>query len=279
MDKTSLKEIKSLIDSFTISDEKFIENEYYAKLEVSFNKKNTLIFLEKKNIFPSIPLRNKVLLIPILVDTEINKVYLFAQNIFHKRWNDNIKNYHLLEYLLPSEDIEDIENVQKNLTNIEDYDFKSLIRKYDLEDYIISIMFKNKNNQLKVLSKINLNNSLKLDNQEFENINFQEQENLYEILNNLKIVYENYWKTNNAINTSIKLPITISIGLRKYKKIQKLEKAMSSIDLISSFNILKFDNQNIFYRIIYNGSPKTFLNDMKKNDLIVEMEKNIWIIK
>ena len=140
-------------------------------------------------------------------------------------------------------------------------------------------MFKNKNNQLKVLSKINLNNSLKLDNQEFENINFQEQENLYEILNNLKIVYENYWKTNNAINTSIKLPITISIGLRKYKKIQKLEKAMSSIDLISSFNILKFDNQNIFYRIIYNGSPKTFLNDMKKNDLIVEMEKNIWIIK
>jgi hypothetical protein len=48
----SLKELKSMIDSFTISDEKFINNEYFAKLESSFNKKKTLSFLEKKNIFP-----------------------------------------------------------------------------------------------------------------------------------------------------------------------------------------------------------------------------------
>ena len=35
----STKEIKSMIDSFTISDEKFINNEYFAKLETTFNKK------------------------------------------------------------------------------------------------------------------------------------------------------------------------------------------------------------------------------------------------
>ena len=72
----SIKELKSMIDSFTISDEKFINNEYFAKLETTFNKKKILNFLEKKNIFPSIPIRNKVLLIPILVDTETDK-YLF----------------------------------------------------------------------------------------------------------------------------------------------------------------------------------------------------------
>ncbi|MDC0436062.1 hypothetical protein OAL81_00775, partial [Candidatus Pelagibacter sp.] len=38
---TSLKDIKSMIDSFTISKERFISNEYFAKLEVTFNKKNT----------------------------------------------------------------------------------------------------------------------------------------------------------------------------------------------------------------------------------------------
>ena len=46
-----LKEIKSMIDSFTISDEKFINNEYFAKLETAFNKKKTLFFLEKKIYF------------------------------------------------------------------------------------------------------------------------------------------------------------------------------------------------------------------------------------
>ena len=55
----SIKELKSMIDSFTISDEKFINNEYFAKLETTFNKKKILNFLEKKNIFPSIPIKIK----------------------------------------------------------------------------------------------------------------------------------------------------------------------------------------------------------------------------
>ena len=36
---TSIKEIKSMIDSFTISEEKFINNEYFANLETFFDKK------------------------------------------------------------------------------------------------------------------------------------------------------------------------------------------------------------------------------------------------
>ena len=94
------------------------------------------------------------------------KSYLYTDNIFYEKWNNFNKNYQLLEYLLPSEDIEDL-NLFKNEYIIEDYDFIDLINKYDLKDYIISIIFKNKNN-VKVLSKINLNNSLKLDNQNFE---------------------------------------------------------------------------------------------------------------
>ena len=45
---TKINTIKSLIDSFNIYDEKFIENKYTAKADVSFNKKNTLMYLEKK---------------------------------------------------------------------------------------------------------------------------------------------------------------------------------------------------------------------------------------
>ena len=47
----TIKELKSMIDSFTISDEKFINNEYFAKLETTFNKKkNFKLFREKKYI-------------------------------------------------------------------------------------------------------------------------------------------------------------------------------------------------------------------------------------
>ena len=88
-----IKELKTMIESFSISDEKFINNVYFAKLETTFNKKKILNFLEKKNIFPSIPIKNKVLLVPILVDTETESIYLFNNNIFYERWNDEKKNY------------------------------------------------------------------------------------------------------------------------------------------------------------------------------------------
>ena len=274
----SLKELKGMIDSFTISDETFIDDVYFAKLEVTFNKKDTLFFLEKKNIFPSIPVRNKVLLVPIIVDLEFDKIYLFTENIFYQQWNDKVKNYHLLDYLLPSEDLEDLAVIQKNYKSIEDYDFKELIKKYDLEDYIITIIFKNKN-ELKVLSKINLNNSLKVHNRTFEKTNLENKENFEMILDKLKTTYENSWKKNNQINTSIKLPLTILIGSKEYNKIQAFEKTLNNLDLISSFYILKFDNKNTFFRIIYNGSPKKFLNDMKKRNFDLVVENNMWIIK
>ena len=53
---------------------------------------------------------------------------------------------------------------------------------------------------------------------------------------------------------SIKLPLVVSES--KTKKIDKFEDSLSQLDLVSNFFIYKFDNQNIYYRIIFNGTPK-----------------------
>ena len=275
---TTLNELKSMIESFTISNERFINDEYFAKLEVTFNKKKILTFLEKKNIFPSIAKKNKILLIPILVDTEIDAIYLFTENPFFKKWNDSNENYYLLNYLLPSEDLEDLNIIQSNFSSIENYDFIDLVKKYALEDYIVSIIYKNKN-ELNILSKINFKDVLKIDNQKIKNIDLNNDENLAFVLNKLKTTYENYWKKNNEINTSIKLPLTVSINSKEYSKIKELKETFNELDLISSYYILKFDNQKIFFRIIYNGSPKTFLNDMSKKGFNFISENNIWNVK
>ena len=274
----SIKELKAMIDPFTISDEKFINNEYFAKLETTFNKKKILDFLERKNVFPSIPIKNKVLLIPILIDTESENIYFFNNNIFYEKWNDLNTNYQLLDYLLPSEDLEDLNKIQEMFNSIETYDFMNLIKKYDLKDYIISIIYKNKND-IKILSKINLNNSLKINNQKYYNLNLDNENDLNRILENLKTFYEDQWKKKNQINTSINLPLTISIDSQDYKMIMKLEEAITNNDLISNFYILKFNSQTINYKIIYNGSPKTFLNDMSNRNFNLIIENNIWKIK
>ena len=274
----SIKELKGMIDSFTISDEKFVNNEYFAKLETRFNKKKILNFLEKKNIFPSIPKKNKVLLIPILIDVETENIYLFNNNIFFERWNNVVNNYQLLDYLLPSEDIEGLNLLQEMSESIETYDFVNLIKKYDLQDYIILIIYKSKDG-LKVLSKINLNNTLKINNQKYFKNNLTNEKEVDLILENQKNIYEDEWKKNNEINTSIKHSLTISINSKNYEKIYLLEEELVNIDLVSNFYILNFNNKDTKYKIIYNGSPKKFFNDMSNRGFDLIIENNIWTIK
>jgi len=272
-----VKVLKGMIDSFTISDEKFINNEYFANLETTFNKKKVLKFLENKNIFPSIPQKNKVLLFPIIIETKDNSIYLFNDNIFYDKWNEQKNSYDLLDYLLPSEDIEDLIELQKMSKDIETYDFSNLINKYDITDNIILIINKEGSN-IRTLSKINLNNSLKLENKNYSKVDILNNNDFSNIVKGLKQIYEDQWKKNNEINTSIKLSITISINSKKTKKIVELEKALDSMDLVAGFNILNFNSESIQYKITYNSTPNIFLNNMKKNNLELEMKNNIWTI-
>ena len=171
-----------------------------------------------------------------MVDVESDNIFLFTNNIFYEEWNLTKKNYYLLDYLLPNEDLKILNIIQKNSNFIEDYDFTNLVRKYALEDFIITIIFKEQN-KLRVLSKMNFNKSLKVDNQIFNDINLKNKNHFKLILDQLKSTYEDNWKQNNQINTSIKLPLTILINSKKYIKIKNFQKILNELDLVSSFYI------------------------------------------
>ena len=278
IENISLSTIKGLIDSFTMSDERFINNAYYTRFDVNFNKKNTLNFFENENIFPSIPKKKDLLLIPVMVDLQLDEISLFNNNIFYEKWNNNHERYYLLNYILPSEDLEDVDLLSQNSKSIEDYDFKKVIRKYDLNDFIIAIIYKN-NDELTVLSKIQLNQTFKISNKKFKTIDLFEEKDLNLILVNLKTTYENYWKNINQINTSIKLPLTISINANQHKKIQILENNLNELDLVSSFKILRINNHYIYFRIIYNGSPNKFLSEVQTKGIEINTQNQIWEVQ
>ena len=96
-DKSKIKdinliEIKNLIDSFNMSNERFVNETYVVDFDVNFNKKKTISFFNKKNIFISIPIKKKLILIPVLVDLETDKVFFFNNNVFYKNWNKKMKD-------------------------------------------------------------------------------------------------------------------------------------------------------------------------------------------
>ena len=177
--------------------------------------------MEEKNIFPSVPERKKILFIPIIIDENKKDLLLFSNNEIFKEWNNFSENFHLIEYVLPTEDLEDLKIIKSKYEFIEQYDFKEIITKYDLKDSIIALIFKNEN-QLRVLTKIDISDNIILKNQSFSNTNVYKIEQVEKIIKSLKVVYEDYWKNFNLINTSIKLTLNIkidlscSIGVGKY---------------------------------------------------------------
>ena len=88
---TSINQIKGMIETFSIKEEKFVDEIYYLALNVSFNKKNIFDLLETKNIFPSLPVKKDFLFIPVLVDQNKNQVLMFSENKLFSTWNLNNK--------------------------------------------------------------------------------------------------------------------------------------------------------------------------------------------
>jgi len=276
--KTSIKEVKSLVETFSIVEENFIDENYNLTIDVQFNKRNFFELLEKKNIFPSSIIKKNLIFFPIEVEERKNEIFLFSESKLFKNWNLTKHKYHQLNYILPNEDIDDYNLIRKNINNLEDFDFREIAKKYSHEDYIIMIIFKN-NQEVRVLNKIVFNKNQNLKNFKFKNINFENSKDLNKFIENQKTVFEDDWKLKNIINTSIRLNLTISVDNSNIIKIDQFEETLSNVELINNFNIFKFDNKKNIYKIIFNGTRDQFLNVMKDYNYFFEIKNKIWVLE
>ena len=270
--------ISSLIDNFSITNEKFVNNNYEVDFEVKFDKEKLLSFIREKNVISSVPKNTDVLFIPILIDTQSNEIKFFDQNYFYNNWNNVNKNYFLLNYNLPDENIENFRLFQRLKNNIENNDLSEITNKYNFENIFIVVFYKNKKN-LQIFSKISFSNSNFKFNLDQKNINYEDNKLLDQIILNLKNLYEDKWKLINKINTSISIPIKISVKNSNFIISEKLENILNQSDFVYEYEIEKMNSEEIIYKIIYNNNPEKFLNTLKVNDININSSSNIWNIE
>ena len=274
----SLNEIKSLIENFSITNERFINDKYISEFNVQFNKKKILKYLNNKGVIPSSPNEIKTFLLPVLIDRNSNELYYLNTNIFYNNWNLNYKKYHLIKYVLPSEDIEDYSIIKKNINNIENYNFNEIINKYNLQNEIILIILKS-NSQIQIFSKIKFDKNKMIANNIYNVANFNNDSIINNIILDIKEDYEDKWKSINKINTSIMLPIRLSINSRNIELSEKFENKLHSIDLISNFKVERFNNNKVIYKIIFNSTLDRFLDIMSSYNFKIDTSKEIWTVQ
>ena len=179
---------------------------------------------------------------------------------------------------MPTEDLEDLNLIKKNYDTIEKYNFEEIIKKYNLNDSIVTLVFKNDNN-VRILSRITIEDKVVLKNLSFSDINFDDEDDITNLIDQLKIIYEDHWKIFNRINTSIKLPIFIKLDSNDNLKVANFEKILNEINLVYDYFVLKFDKNHIYYQIIFNGTSNIFLKLMKDKNFVFNTQNKTWILQ
>ena len=278
LENQSLNLIKSFVESFALVNEKFENNNYYGVFQINFNKNKILSFLRNKNILHSRMIEKDILFIPVFVNLDDNNLLLFDENPFYKFWNNENENHFLLKYIMQNEDLDDYKLIQERVNFIENYDFKEIISKYELnENFIIFIILKDKD-FYKTFSKLNINLIQSNIKEEFKVFDFEDRNKIEELIRFMKIRYDDEWKKINLINSSIKLNIKLNLNSKNINLIEKIEKILSEIELIEKYSINYFNSVNTSYSILSNSTPDKLINEFAKYNLKVSTKNNIWTL-
>ena len=276
--KHNLKLIKSFVESFSVVNEKFENNNYYGTFEINFNKKKILSFLRDKNIFHSRMVKKDILFIPIFINLDTNNLLLFNENPFYKNWNINQQDQFLLNYIMQNEDLDDYRLIQERLNFIENYDFKEIISKYELnQNYIIFIIYKDKD-FFKTFSKFNIDLIQSNFKQDFSFFKLEDKKKTEDLIKFMKIKYDDEWKKINLINSSIKLNIQLNLDSKNIALLKKIEKIINEIELIEKYSINYFNNEIASYNILSNSTPDKLVNEFEKFNISVSIRNNIWTL-
>ncbi len=276
--KINLSQIKSLVENFSIREEKFIDDNYQSKINVEFNKKEVINFLNSKGIITSSIKPIDVIILPILIDLKNKEVFTYRKNPFFLNWNLNYKKFHQINYILPNEDIEDFFIIKNNIKDIENYNFDEIFQKYNIKNRILLILLK-QGSEIKVFSKLILENVEMYINKNLNILNLKELNDINKSILDIKNDYENRWKSINKINTSIILPIRLSINSDDYLLTNKFEQKLNEIDLISSYEIERMNSKEMVYKIIFNSTPDKFFKIMKIENFNLNTSNEIWKVQ
>ena len=274
----SIDDIKKLVENFSILDERFINKKYKNTMEVEFNRIKLIKFLNSKNISLSLPRKIDVFFLPLLVNSDNNSFSYLNDNIIAKNWEKISKNHFQINYILPNEDVEDYLIIKNNIENIENFNFYKILKKYNSQNHIILIIFKEKNN-IKFYSKINFDDKFSIQNKKFINKNLDDKSDLDFMILSIKNKYEDNWKSLNKMNPSTSVPIRLIVKAENIKKSLKLENALANLDFVSNYNIEKFDSNEIIYKVNYSSNPKRFLRDILSYDIYIDTTSTNWKIK
>ena len=280
LSQLNFQEIKQLVSYYQIIDKK-IENKNIKENIVNFNiffdrdKLHDLFY--KKNIFYSDISNKELYLLPILYKED--RIFIYTNNYFYQQWTE-IDEKNLIEFILPLENIEIIQNLNKNKNNILNLDLKDLFKEYS-----------NKNLALVILEEVNqtikkiylrtriqdkyIDKSILISEEKSNN----KEDHYKNIIKKVNEEITNLVKSQNLIDVRTPSFLNAKFSLDKDNSLVELDKRLEKINLVEDIFVQEFNNKYVLLKIKFIGKLDRILKQLENQKIILKFINDQWSIK
>ena len=274
LDDLNLSDIEELVAYYQTFDEVDDLNKSIKVFNIFFDKDKIHNLFYKRNILYSNLIKSEFYLLPIFKkDEELN---IYTKNFFYDRWNKVSFESEIVDFILPIENIEIIQKVNKSKGNLEELNLVNLFNEYSNKNLGIVLITENNSKIKKVFLKTNIygkkiNKSLEIKNYKLEKNELHEK-----IIIDIKNELVNIVKSQNLIDIRTPSFLNAKFKINKKNSLVELKKRVEQIDLVEKIFIQEFNNEFVVLKIKFLGKVNNIINELKKEKINLRLNGEQW---
>ncbi len=277
LSKLSFSQIQELVSYYQVTNKNSNDTEESIEnYNILFDKDKIHDLFFVKEISYSEIIDKELYLLPIL--NKNNQIFIFNQNFFYQNWN-NENSINLIEFILPIENIEIIQNINTYKDNLLDLNLDDLFKEYQkknlamiyIDDYSstkIKIFLKIKISGKEISKNLNLNKNIKKENDLYK-----------ELIIQLKNELINTIKSENLIDVRRPSFLNVKLKLSKKNSLIELNKRLKNIDSIENIYVQELNSNYVFLKIKYLGRLAKIINQLENQKILLRETGNQWSFK
>ena len=271
----SFSNVKNLVMYYNISKNSEIERSEVS-LNVAFDKDKIHDLFYKNEISYSYITDKEFYILPILIRE--NDIYIFSNNYFYENW-DMINKNDLIEFILPAENIEIIQNVNQSRNNLLNLKLSSLFKEHMNKNAAIVLIEKNEDKKNKVFLKARIQNKIISKSVNIKNNDKNETAVMNKIIFEVKDNLINLVKSQNLIDIRTPSFLNVKLALNKNSNLVILNTRIRNIDLIENIFVQDFNKDYVNLKIKYLGKLEKIIFQLSEEKISLKLINDQWLIK
>ena len=251
-----LNTIKQLVIHYQLTKLSEEINEELVNFSVTFDKDKVHKLFYQRGILYSEIEDKEIYILPVYIKN--NNVLIFNNNYFYKNWNEVYKD-DLIEFILPLENIEIIQNINNNKYNLISLELNNLFKEYSKKNLALILIEDNDtSNDIYIKSKIQnkiISKSIKLKKQNLNDNIFKEK-----IITETKKELADLIKSKNLIDIRTPSFLNVKLNLNETNNLIQLNLRIKNIKLIENVYIQEFNKNHVNIKIKYLGKLEKIIN-------------------